>query len=151
MLHLENLSCLRLSGNTVKTIEEDLVKKWLSNKLKILEINTQCDQNETNIANEGNTNYDRTHKPRKKNSLETKSWPRKYRSGKLLDQSKPTMTTEESEKYHGESGSGYTFKSYVFSDNCMNQEKVFESLWGFFVNLSLTDEKRSLFSIYGFY
>ena len=38
------------------------------------------------------------------------------------------MTTEENEKYHEESGSVYTFKSYAFSDNCMNQEKVVESL-----------------------
>ena len=128
MLHLENLSCLRLSGNTVKTIEEDLVKKGFFNKLKILEINTQCHQNETNIANEGNTNYDRTHKPRKRHSLESKSRPRKYRSGKLLDQRRPTMTTEQREKYHEQSDSVYTFKSYAFSDNCMNQEKVVERL-----------------------
>ena len=128
MLHLENLSCLHLSGNAVKTIEEDLVKKRFFNKLKIFEINIQCHQNETNIANGGNTNYDTTQKLKKRHSLESKSQARKHHSRKLLDQRKPTVSTEKREKYHEQNDSVYIFKSYAFSGTSMNQEKVVESL-----------------------
>lgn len=132
MLHLENLSCLRLSGNNIKTIEEDLVKKRFFNKLKILEINTQCHQNETDITNGGTANYDRMHTQKKKQFLESKSQARKHHSKKLVDQRKPikskaTVTKEKREKYQ-ESESVYIFKSYAFSDTSMNQGKVVESL-----------------------